>query len=152
MLSRRSKLMSCPRKGRLLRFQSKSTDFSDGWAQKVGNNLWHGSESITIKVRSQISLKWKAMFDCKVKTCIAGWYSIFNSKFLSLSSAKCYNICQKKENCNHEFWNILSNLDILLEQSDMKMLHAKSGSKFARHDDSFPLCFRRLIQTHWLSS
>ena len=39
-LSSRSKLTTCLRKGRLLRFQLNSTATSDGGAQKLGNDLW----------------------------------------------------------------------------------------------------------------
>ena len=41
--------MTCPRKGRLLRFQSNSTATSHGDAQKLGNSLWHDSESTATK-------------------------------------------------------------------------------------------------------
>ena len=34
--------MTCPRKGRLLRFELNSTVTSDGGAQKLGNDVWHG--------------------------------------------------------------------------------------------------------------
>ena len=68
--SSRSKLMTCPRKGSLLKFQSKSTAASDGWAQKLGNNVWHDSERIATKVCSQICCKWNAMFESSVETCI----------------------------------------------------------------------------------
>ena len=45
MQSSTSKLTICPRKGRLLRFQSNSTETSDGSVQKLVNNLWHDDES-----------------------------------------------------------------------------------------------------------
>ena len=50
--STRSKLTSCQEKGRLLRFEKNGTDCtatSDGSAQKLGNDVWHDSESITTK-------------------------------------------------------------------------------------------------------
>ena len=45
------------KKGRLLRFESNSTATLDGVpkrAQKIGNDVWHDSESITTKVYSPI--------------------------------------------------------------------------------------------------
>ena len=45
---------TCPRKGRLLRFESTSTATSDGGAQKLGNDVWHDSESIATKLCSQL--------------------------------------------------------------------------------------------------
>ena len=56
--SSRSKSTSCPRKGRLLRFESNSTATSDGGAQKIGNDVWHDSESIKNKFCSKIGCKW----------------------------------------------------------------------------------------------
>ena len=41
--------MTCPRKGRLLRFQSNSTATPDGYAQKLGNSLWYDSELTATK-------------------------------------------------------------------------------------------------------
>ena len=41
--SSRSKSTTCPRKGRLLRFESNSTATSDGGAQQLGNDVWHDS-------------------------------------------------------------------------------------------------------------
>ena len=38
----------------LLRFESNSTETSDGDAQMLGNNLWHDSASIAAKVCCQI--------------------------------------------------------------------------------------------------
>ena len=58
--SSRSKSTSCPRNGHLLRFQSNSTATSDGGAQKIDNDVWHDSESITNKVSSKIGRKWNA--------------------------------------------------------------------------------------------
>ena len=59
--SSRSKLTTCPRKGRLLRFESNSTATSDGGAQKLGNDVSHDAESIATKNCSQIGRKWNAM-------------------------------------------------------------------------------------------
>ena len=61
MQSSRSKSQ---RKGCLLRFRWNSTATSGGSAYKLGNNVWHDSESITTKVCSQISCK------CHVESCI----------------------------------------------------------------------------------
>ena len=47
--SSRSKSTTCPRKGRLLRFESNSTATSDGGAQKLGNDVRKDSESIATK-------------------------------------------------------------------------------------------------------
>ena len=68
--SSRSKSRIGLRTGRLLRFQRNSTATSDGGAQKLENDLWHDSESITTKVCSQNSRKWKAIFESHVKTFI----------------------------------------------------------------------------------
>ena len=38
---------TCPRTGSLLRFELNSTATSDGSAQKLCNNVWHDSESIS---------------------------------------------------------------------------------------------------------
>ena len=75
--SRRSKLMTCPRKARLLRFESNSTATSDGGLQKLGNALWNDSESITTKVCSPIGRKWNAMLECHVETCVELRFSIW---------------------------------------------------------------------------
>ena len=53
----------CLRKGRLLRFEQKT---SDGCAQKLGNDVWYDSESISTKVCSQIGSKRNAMFESHV--------------------------------------------------------------------------------------
>ena len=54
----RSKLTTCPRKGRLLRSWSNSTEISDGGMQKLGHNhVWHDFESIATEVCSQIGRK-----------------------------------------------------------------------------------------------
>ena len=57
LLSSRSKWTTSPRKGRLLRFEQNSTATSDASAQKLGNNVWYDSESISTKVCSQIGRK-----------------------------------------------------------------------------------------------
>ena len=54
--SSRSKSTTCPKKGRLLRFELNSTTL-DGGAQKLENDVWHDSESIATKVCSQVSVK-----------------------------------------------------------------------------------------------
>ena len=64
----RSKSMTCLRKGRLLRFESISTATSDGCVQKLRNDVWHDSESIAIKVCSQIGRHWKVIFENHVVT------------------------------------------------------------------------------------
>ena len=61
---------TCPRKGRLLRFESNSTATSDGGAQNLGNDVSHNSESIATKVCSQIGRKWNAMFESHVVTSV----------------------------------------------------------------------------------
>ena len=60
MQSSRSKLTTCPRDWHLLRFKLSSTATSDGCAQKLENNVWHDSESITTKVCSKVGRKWNA--------------------------------------------------------------------------------------------
>ena len=65
LLSSRSKWTTSPRKGRLLRFEQNSTATSDAGAQKLGNNVWYDSESISTKVCSQIGRKWNV-------TCVWG--------------------------------------------------------------------------------
>ena len=57
-------------KKRLLRFKLISTATSDGGAQKLGNNVWHNSESIVTKVYSQIDCKWNVMFESHVVTSV----------------------------------------------------------------------------------
>ena len=52
--------MTCPKKGRLLRFESNSTATSDGGGQKLGNDVWYDSESITTKVCNPIGRKRNA--------------------------------------------------------------------------------------------
>ena len=64
---------TCLRKGRLLRFKSNSTATSDGCAQKLWNDLWHDSESISAKVCSQIGRKWNAIFESHVVTSVDRW-------------------------------------------------------------------------------
>ena len=68
--STRSKSTTCPRKGRLLRFESNSAVTSDGGAQKLGNNVRRNSESIATKLCSQIGRKWNAMFESHVVTSV----------------------------------------------------------------------------------
>ena len=66
----RSKLTTCLRKGRLLRFTSNSTATSDGGAQKLGNELRRDhSELIATKVWSPNIRKCEAIFECHVETC-----------------------------------------------------------------------------------
>ena len=55
-----AKSMTCPRKGRLLRFESNSTATSDGGAQELRNDVGHDCESIETKVCSPIGRKWNA--------------------------------------------------------------------------------------------
>ena len=64
----RSKSMTYPRKGPLLRLESNSTVTSDGGAQKLRNDIWHDSESIPTKVCSRIGRKWNAVFESHVVT------------------------------------------------------------------------------------
>ena len=64
---------TCPKKGRLLRFESYSTATSDGGAQKLGNDVRYDSESISAKVCSQIGRKWNAMFESHVVTSVDRW-------------------------------------------------------------------------------
>ena len=59
--SSRSKLTTCPRKGRMLRFELDSTATSDGGAQKLRNDVSYDPESIATKNCSQIGRKWNAM-------------------------------------------------------------------------------------------
>ena len=66
--SSRSELTTCPREGRLLRFELNSTVTSDGGEQKLWNNLWHDSESIATKVCGKISRKWNVMSESNVQT------------------------------------------------------------------------------------
>ena len=64
----RSKLTTCPRKGRLHRFKLNSTETSDGGTQKLKNYVWHDSllVSIATKVCGQTGSKWNAMFESHV--------------------------------------------------------------------------------------
>ena len=71
--SSRSKSSTCLRKGSLLRFESNSTATSDGGAQKLWNDVWHDSESISAKVGSHIDRKWNAMFESHVVTSVDRW-------------------------------------------------------------------------------
>ena len=48
---------TCPKKGRLLRFELNSAATSDGGAQKLGNDVRRDYESIATKVCSQIGRK-----------------------------------------------------------------------------------------------
>ena len=64
------KSTTCRRKGRLLRFQSITSSTSDGYAQRLGNDLWNDSESIATKVCSQIGRKCRKMFESQVEVCI----------------------------------------------------------------------------------
>ena len=57
MSGSRSESTTCPRKGRLFRFELNSTVTSDGGAQKLGNDVRRDSESIATKVCSQICSK-----------------------------------------------------------------------------------------------
>ena len=68
--SSRSVSTTCPRKGRLLRFESNSAATSDGGAQKLGNDVRRDSESIATKVCSQIDSKWNVMFESHVVTSV----------------------------------------------------------------------------------
>ena len=68
MQSSRSKSTTCPRKGRLLRFELNSAVTSDGGAQKLGNDVRRDSGSIATKVCSQIGSKWNVMFESHVVT------------------------------------------------------------------------------------
>ena len=61
---------TCPRKGCQLRFKLISTATSEGCLQKLGNYVWHNSESITTKVCSQTSCKWNVMFESHVVTSV----------------------------------------------------------------------------------
>ena len=45
-----------------------STATSDGGVQKLGNDIWHDSKSITTKVCSPINSKWNVMFENDVVT------------------------------------------------------------------------------------
>ena len=68
--SSRSVSTTCPRKGRLLRFESNSAATSERGAQKPGNDVRHNSESITTKICSQISRKCNAMFESHLVTSV----------------------------------------------------------------------------------
>ena len=68
---------TCPRKGRMLRFESNSTATSDGSAQKLGNDVRHDYESTSAKVCSQIGRKWNAMFESHVVTSVDRWSFYF---------------------------------------------------------------------------
>ena len=85
--SSRSKSTTCPRKGRLLRFESNSTATSDGGAQKLGSDVWHDSESIATKVSSQIGRKWNAMFESHIVTIVDR--TSFNFRFEDFFWAIC---------------------------------------------------------------
>ena len=64
---------TCLRKGRLFRFElntMNSTATSDGGAQKLGNDVWRDSESITTKVCRQTGRKWNEMFESHVVTSV----------------------------------------------------------------------------------
>ena len=66
--SRRSKSTTCPRKGLLLKIEQRS-DFR--WRRaKLGIDVWRDSESIAIKVCSQIGRKLNAMFESHVVTSV----------------------------------------------------------------------------------
>ena len=58
--SSRSKSITCPKKGHLLRFKSNNSATSDDGAQKLENDVWYDSESIATKVCSPIGRKWNA--------------------------------------------------------------------------------------------
>ena len=89
MQSSRSISTTCPREGRLLRFESNSTATSDGGAQKLGNDVRRNSELISTKVCSQIGRKWNAMFETHVVTSVDRTTSIFNLKiFLAVCLCK----------------------------------------------------------------
>ena len=74
----RYKSTTCLRKERLLRFELNSTATSelnstatsDCGAKKLGNDVWHDSESIATKICSQISRKRKAMFESHSMTTV----------------------------------------------------------------------------------
>ena len=53
MRGSKSESTTCRRKGRLLSFQSNSTATSDIGAQKLGDDVWHESESIANKVAAK---------------------------------------------------------------------------------------------------
>ena len=61
---------------------------SDGYVQKLGNDLWLDPELMATKVCSQISSKWKTVFESHIETCIA--WTIFNFLFKDFW-ATCYN-------------------------------------------------------------
>ena len=72
--SSRSESTNCPRKGSLLRFEQNSTATSDACAQKLWNDVWRDSESITTKVcsknRSQMKCDaWKPCSDQRWQAC-----------------------------------------------------------------------------------
>ena len=45
-----------------------STATSGGGAQKLGNNVWHDSDSIATKICSQLGCKWNEMFESHAVT------------------------------------------------------------------------------------
>ena len=63
-------MMTWPRKGSLLSFKLNSTATSDCGTQKLGNDLYHDSESIATIVCRRNNCKWKAMFESHVQICI----------------------------------------------------------------------------------
>ena len=95
----RSKSTNCPKKGRLLRFESNSKATSDGGAQKLGNNVRRGSELIATKVCSQIGRKWNAMFESHVVTSLdrTSFGFLFEDFFLASclckQSSTVFNVC-----------------------------------------------------------
>ena len=86
------KITACLKKGSLLNFPLNCTGTSDCCVQKLGNsdNLWHDFEWITVKVCSQISSKWKVMFESKLETCINSVLTGQAPIFESIFSAICY--------------------------------------------------------------
>ena len=100
---------------------------------KLGNNLWHELQLITTKNCSQNLFKWKAKSVSHVETCIystSHFFSLIDDQRVSnerwaknvwredISTPiymKCNNMRRLKI-CIHEFWCILYDLDVPLEQ------------------------------------
>ena len=80
-----SQSTTCPRKGRLLRYESNSTATSDGGAQKLGKDVRRDSESIDTKICSQIGRKKHAMFESHVVTSVhrTSWRFFEQSAFVN---------------------------------------------------------------------
>ena len=83
--SNRSESPICQRKGQWLRFWLNSTATLDDCEQKLGNYLWHDSESIASKVCSQNSSSGRFIYKSQAeRPALTEGASIFNFKQTAL--------------------------------------------------------------------